>query len=108
MHLPDTVKILSHTYDLHVDVPGQWSDENVGWMCDKAQEIRINGSMHPEAQLTTLFHEIVHALDAYGEQNMTESQVNYISAGLVSVLRDNPELLIPFLPLDIDDEGVSE
>ena len=54
--------------------------------------IAIRAGMTPQRQAQVLFHELVHAVDGDAQLNLTEANVAALANGLLSVLRDNPEL----------------
>lgn len=67
-------------------------------------QIAIAPSVHPQAKLQILLHEIVHGLlHNAGIDEQPENTVEAIAHGMMQVLRDNPELykqiaLIPNTP----------
>jgi len=83
------IKILSKEYTVHFEDPGLWSDGGMGRCYAPDQVIRINSAMHPDAQKSTLLHEILHAVADCCGLSLTEQQINGLETGLFSVFKDN-------------------
>lgn len=57
-----------------------------------ALRISVQDELPLATEQDTLFHEVTHAIEKTLGLDLTELQVNALSAGWVQVLRDNPEL----------------
>jgi hypothetical protein len=92
----DCLKILGCDYEL-MEVDQVSRDEFLFGNVDHVgQVIKIFNGLKPHRKAETLIHEILHCLlfeigDA--ERHENEQFINTLSAMLVQVFRDNPELL---------------
>lgn len=99
MKLPDKVKVLHRTYSIlpytELDILRDSAWGNVDYM---RGEIRIIEAPQASETIDTLIHEILHcvvrAMDVdFKDKQEEEDAVIKISTGLVTVLKDNPDVL---------------
>lgn len=112
---PKKIRIAGFDYDLHVTDDKikikasecksmEEGEEDVeitlmGCINDNDQIIRLSTDYHPQQQLSTLLHEIVHGIISINhipvpeDHNTLELIVDGIANGLFLLFRDNPELL---------------
>ena len=91
---PKTIRIAGHDYALRLANPdGDLEAVNVG-RCDHYRlRITLDASVPPDAQRTTLLHELIHAADRrFGACDLTEAQVLAIENGLWAIFNDNAGL----------------
>ena len=55
--------------------------------------IKIKSGQHPLAEMDTLLHECIHAIDDCFQLKMSERQVYCLSVGVIALLRDNRDML---------------
>ena len=80
------------------ELAGASSGSLCGDIAPHKARIRINADDDSQAQIVTLWHEVVHGiLFGAGMRDHDEQIVDALAHGLVQVLRDNPEI-IPTLP----------
>ena len=82
-----TIKILGYNYSLD----GVDSDmfEPAGRCKMGAQQIEYDQTMHKQQQASTVFHEIIEALNYHLYLGLTEGQIMGMEAGLFQVLEEN-------------------
>lgn len=91
MGMPEKIKILGKTFNVMVLAPGQDEEVN-GWMKLDKQQIWVRILEAKEQVQDTMLHETIHAVDESLCIGMREKQVFALAAGLLAVLKDNPEL----------------
>jgi hypothetical protein len=63
-------------------------------LCDpRTNTILLDPDLPTDVLLQTLTHELIHTLEMTLNQCLTEQQVDVMAAGIVHLLRTNPELL---------------
>jgi hypothetical protein len=93
MSLPIQVKIFAHTFQ--VTLLGDSAMHGSIGHCDtNALRIDLLDTLPETVMRETLIHEIFHAINymTYLKDGDEERHVNCFAMGLVTVLRDNPEL----------------
>lgn len=105
--LPERIKIGAHWWTIKhdsIDVP-RMRDENVyGESDEKTFTIAIDYGRAHERQAETLLHEIYHAIQTtwlLPKDRSDEAVVKATTAGLLQVLRDNPEVVKFILKVDM-------
>lgn len=74
-----------------------------GDVCDgvlryDAREIDLRANMHPDAELETLWHEVIHAAmyqTGYDSEEQDEHLIPMLAKTIVQVLKDNPRMRQP-------------
>lgn len=90
--LPETLRIFGKRYAIQ-RVVDPFKQGQYGECDDQACTIRIATDAHPDQELDTLVHELIHAVDFAMRLNLSERQVHALGAGLSGVLCDNPKLV---------------
>ena len=63
-------------------------------LCDpKTNTILLDPELKDDVLLQTLTHELLHTLEMTLNQCLTEQQVDVMAAGILHLLKNNPELL---------------
>ena len=70
-----------------------WTEDTMGIANLAHQKILINENLKDDAKLTTFWHEAIHIIEHTLGLKLTEQQVDGISTGVFSILRDNPRLI---------------
>jgi hypothetical protein len=90
--LPETVKVGPLRYQVNVEDDAFPDDTKTGMLCGQANHndgvIRIMRGA-PHRMFSTLWHEILHAVDDVAGTELTEDEVNRLAPVLASVLIDN-------------------
>ena len=90
MMLPTSLSIVGR------EVPVQVVDElpnQLGEFSYEEYSIKIKSGQHPLAEMDTLLHECIHAIDDCFQLNMSERQVYCLAVGVLALLRDNRNML---------------
>lgn len=91
----DRIRILGIDYRIkYCDQRKQSGAISVGNVDNQACQITIDSYLNstPHAG-SVLLHEIIEALDYRLELNFEHEKITQLEAGLIQVIRDNPELL---------------
>lgn len=97
---PHRLKVGPYTYTVLAVPDRVIPDEDAHWDGQK-QQITINATSHPETQLISFTHELLHALCALGMgtypdpkiEKLEERFVGILAPHLLAALRDNPALV---------------
>jgi hypothetical protein len=85
------LRLLGHDISVIYGDPGIGRDVYGSW--DRSSmTIQISNAIHQQDQVSTLIHEIGHALNDLLDLGITESQIAALTQGLYQVLRDNPDM----------------
>lgn len=89
---PETVTVLGKTFDIHLLEPDESEDEDGSMML---AEQRINIRLQPATEYNsdTMLHELIHAVDEMMLLKLKENQVHHLSLGLISIFKQNKELM---------------
>lgn len=95
--LPSKIRVWSHDFSVakkeHV-----LDGEAIGAINCTRQEIFLRDNLKPSQEVETLIHELMHAITYYTnlikDREEEEKIVDTYTAGLVSIFKDNPKLLI--------------
>ena len=88
----DEIEILGRKYK--IELMGEVEDpESDGSMDLSSQAIKYRPAPGADYNRDTIFHEITHAVDETLLCELTERQVHLMATGLLSVLKQNPELI---------------
>lgn len=93
MNDPVIIRILAQKITLRETDPGSWLSNGMG-RCNQAKgEILLRADMAEDVKMQTL-HEILHMIaDMNGlKMNEDETAISVLACGLMTVLRDNPEI----------------
>lgn len=55
--------------------------------------LTIDSKTSPQRQAATVLHEVIHAINAQSNLDLSEEQVDVLSHQWLSVMRDNPKLI---------------
>ena len=84
-----TVKIFGYDYKI---VPNDGMGFS-GRLMSGSQDLLIDTSQCKQHQLSTIFHEVIEAVNYHLELNMKHNLIMQLETGLYSFLSDNPEYL---------------
>ncbi len=89
----DKISIMGVSYKV-VEVPGGLEPDHLGDISESESTIRIRKGVAPQAQVSTILHEILHACLWSVNLDSSEATVVPLSNVLYSVLlMENPELI---------------
>ena len=92
MQIPKQIEFMSQLWEIRAAKPKELVD-CVG-LCDpKTNTILLDPELTNDVLLQTLTHELIHTLEMTLNQCLTEQQVDVMAAGILHLLRTNPELL---------------
>ncbi len=94
--MPATVMICGYPYRIEtptVDsfVNGKFVDGSISY---HDLEIQIASKQQPLFERATLMHEIMHGLAKHTGTTLSEKQIEALAYSLVTLLRDNPDLVV--------------
>jgi hypothetical protein len=92
MQIPKEIYFMSQLWQIRAAEPRQLID-CVGQCDPKTNTILLDPELTNDVLLQTLTHELMHVLEMTLNQCLTEQQVDVMAAGIVHILRTNPELL---------------
>lgn len=87
---PSSIIILGKKFTVKLLGP---SDDNDGHMDLSKQEIGIRLQSANEYNQDTGLHEVIHAVDEILSIGLKEKQVHQLAAGLIAVIKHNPEFV---------------
>ena len=89
--LPTSLSIVGREVPVKVvnELPNQ-----LGEYSYEEYSIKIKSGQHPLAEMDTLLHECIHAIDDCFQLKMSERQVYCLSVGVLALLRDNRNMLV--------------
>lgn len=115
MQLPETLEVMNRTYKVvECDLT---ESSYIGLSKTNTGEIKIERSLDNQEKAVTFLHEIIHTiLTAMGHRSgeggsplHTEQNVDTISKGLATVMRDNSDIIKDIIDnLERDDLGEEE
>ena len=92
MQIPKEIYFMSQLWQIRAAKPKELID-CLG-LCDpRTNTILLDPDLSTDVLLQTLTHELIHTLEMTLNQCLTEQQVDVMAAGIVHLLRTNPELL---------------
>ena len=90
--IPSEIHVGPHRYKVRVESEPFVSDDNQTVLCGEADHnqclIRIM-DRNPDMMFTTLWHEILHAINDFSGTDLSEDVVSRLAPALVMVLIDN-------------------
>lgn len=89
MNPPEYVWILGAEYDVVIRDDDHFGEAYHGTYDSRHQQINLYANLPDTRMAETLLHEVVHALDDALDLGLEERQVQVLSRGLFTVLRDN-------------------
>ena len=94
----ERVRILGIDYKIEYCDPRKMTGADmVGNIDNHACKITINNDLNSSPHAgSVVLHEIIEALEYRLELNLAHEKITQLEAGLIQVIRDNPDLL-PFL-----------
>lgn len=92
MQIPETFMFMSQQWHIRTAGPKELH-ETMGHCDPMSNTIVLDPDLTGDVMLMTLTHELVHCLEMTLNQCLTEQQVDTLAAGLLHLLRSNPELL---------------
>lgn len=88
-----SIRLLCHDVKVAVESPKMWSVGGLGRTSLKLMEIALCDEMPADIKHSVLLHEIIHLIADMHSMEITEQQIDAISIGFFSLLRDNHELI---------------
>ena len=92
MRIPKEIYFMSQLWQIRAAEPRQLID-CVGQCDPKTNTILLDPELKDDVLLQTLTHELLHTLEITLNQCLTEQQVDVMAAGILHLLKTNPELL---------------
>jgi hypothetical protein len=92
MQIPKNIEFMSQLWEIRAAKPKELID-CLGQCDPKTNTILLDPDLPTDVLLQTLTHELLHTLEMTLNQCLTEQQVDVMAAGIVHLLRTNPELL---------------
>jgi len=92
MRIPDSVKIGPYTYRVEFceAVVDHENAKLLYGQVDHMQHwIRLGNTFPPDHQAVTFLHEVLHALDAAYDLDLSERQIDLLGVTLMAFLKDN-------------------
>lgn len=84
------VTIFSHDINISYQSPGLWGEGDMGRACVMTQEVLVNDGLPVDTKVSTVIHELTHIISDLISLNMSEEQVDGMSVGLFTLMKDNP------------------
>jgi hypothetical protein len=92
MQIPKEIYFMSQLWEIRAARPKELVD-CLGQCDPRTNTILLDPDLPTDVLLQTLTHELIHTLEMTLNQCLTEQQVDVMAAGIVHLLRTNPELL---------------
>ena len=92
--MANTIKLLGYTYKVRL-VPEANEMRASGHLHTGKQEIRVALDQCEEGKISTLIHEVIHAISWHQQVELSEEDLMRIETGFFSFLRDNHIDLTP-------------
>lgn len=91
MKIPKKIKIAGYNYDIKMikDRGKEQGSENPASIYTRHQVIWIDVNQAKEQQESSLFHEIIEAIDFIYELKLEHNKISCLETGLYQVLKDN-------------------
>ena len=90
--IPSSLKVIGKEYTVQLLTAEEFPD-SYGETYTAKGIIKIQADQTVYDEADTLLHECIHALDERFQLNLTERQVYCTTVGLLSLLKDNPNML---------------
>lgn len=91
--IPDTINICGKRYTCSKVYDLLTRDEKQGDCNNDSCVIRYDSTLSYDAQLDTVLHESIHALDYVMDIGLPEKKVHSLASLLFCFIRQNPELI---------------
>lgn len=88
-----TIRLFSHEIRVIVESPAHWSEGGMGRASLIDQTIRLNDALPNDTRHSTLLHEVIHLISDLTGVELSEVQVDAVTQGMFTLLKDNPELV---------------
>lgn len=89
---PKSIDILGKKFEIKLLEPGE-QDNCDGYMSLSEQIIAIRLQPAKDYNHDTGFHELIHAVDEILGLGLKEKQVHQLAAGLIAVMKQNPDFI---------------
>ena len=86
-------KVCSHNVTLVISDPSCWASDALGRADIGALVVKINEKCADDMQKSTFIHELLHIICDMYSLELTEKDIDPISVGFFSFIRNNPELV---------------
>ena len=86
-------KLLGQDFVLETSPGGKWELDDYGQYHPDSRRIVVRTGLHPDLLKHTILHEVVHCLESTMYLKLSERDVDNIALGVLSLIRDNPELI---------------
>lgn len=88
------IQLCAHDITVKINNPGGWDGNGMGRADEMSGEILLRSGMPNSVQCATFLHEVFHMI--FGIHGMTQENnevaVSTLAAGMLSLLRNNPEV----------------
>lgn len=104
--LPTSVRILGKTFTVE---PRDFTEDNT---CTasinlRSQRIWVAEHLHQQDAVSSLFHEIMHAIEDFADLDMSEQEIDVLAYGMFAVLADNADLVLRLCDEHADELAVA-
>ena len=83
------IKIFGKSFQVIEEKESKLTNQNVGEINHKTQEIFILDSLHDENKNDTLLHESIHSIDYQLSIGLDERQTTALTTGLLTLFKEN-------------------
>jgi len=91
--IPKSVKICAHWHTVRMcEVLKDDGDDLNGEIYHAKAKINLSQSPAASVRVETLWHEILHSIEAQGGLHLKEDAIRILAVGVFQVLCDNPEM----------------
>jgi len=85
--IPESIKIGGHTYLINWEPMLHRTEGRQGRICFPSQDITLLTELHPDAEMESFIHEVLHGIDnVYLNDHLSEDDISNMSEGLSQVL----------------------
>jgi Zn-dependent peptidase ImmA (M78 family) len=91
---PERVRVLGKQFQIKFHPEGSEEMEgNLGMCSYDKQIVYVEEGMPLENEQSTVFHELIHAVEEMMQLGLSEEHVKGLEVGLFALLRDNPSFV---------------
>jgi len=89
MKIPKTIKIGGHNFEVIIDNRNRGGSNDIGSCCHTEGKIYLEENVNQSTKESTLFHEIIEAINYIYELDLDHNKITVLEATLYQVLKDN-------------------
>ena len=87
------IKLLEHKFNLCIEDPGLWVEDELGKCSLKNGKILLNKNLPKDVLSSTLLHEVTHMIADLNSIDLDEQVVDNLSLGYLSFIKNNRKLI---------------